>query len=166
MEKIVRLSDEQLKRFRRVLVESGYCSSMQKAKKLTDSAPKCHRVFVDAIDLIEEYIEEYNYDSIEDIADLYIVDDEELYKNSNCGADLLANCTHKIESFIPVDDTPKLPNQPHKKKARGKQKRPTMKHYKVRLPLDVLDQLKELDGTVSGHIRKAVNLYLTQGCNL
>lgn len=46
------------------------------------------------------------------------------------------------------------------KRKRGKQKAPTLQLYPVRLPTEMIEKLQSLDGTVSEHIRQAINHYL------
>jgi hypothetical protein len=48
------------------------------------------------------------------------------------------------------------------KRKRGKQKAPTLQLYPVRLPVEMIEKLQALDGTVSEHIRQAISHYLNE----
>lgn len=137
------LTTDQLKRFRKALVDYQIYPSMFKAIQSTDSAKKCRVAFFQLIDFnrlmfIGDNIPDMG---IDDIHDLYAPDDAP--KETHNKVIQLANEA----------------NQTHNK-VRGKQKSPTMQHYKTRLPVDTLDRLKALDGAVSEHIRQAIDNYL------
>lgn len=167
MLKIPKLTPQQRHRLAKFLFDSQILPSMQAAKKATATDYKCKDIFLKSKHIIDSY-GLFNINIIQDIADLYIIENtKETHKKaelSNCGADLItdkSNCTHKKELslIMEVTENSTAANQTHKK-ARGKQKTPTMEHHRVRLPSDMLKQLKALDGTVSQHIRQAIDQYL------
>lgn len=154
MNKTPQLTPEQQKRFRHWLVKRRLYSSYQKACKATDSHIRIHKVFLQVIG----FCDFFETEEIDDILLAY-----EIYPREqvNCGSDLITeqlNCTHnKVLPLVMENNL--IANQTHKK-VRGKQKSPTMKHYRTRLPTDMLDRLNTLDGPVSEHIRLAINQYL------
>lgn len=160
---IPKLTVEQTKRFRQWLVEYKFCSSMFQASKLTDSPLKCHKTFLKFIDDAEDSALE----DIEDIMILYVLDDNCVH-DKDISEQNLPQCVHNKDSIqnepesVCVHDNAmneqNTTNRVYKK--RGKQKKPVMQHYPVRLPVESLERLKALEGTTSGHIRKAIELYL------
>jgi len=152
---IPKLTVEQTKRFRQWLVKQRFCSSMFQASKQTDSPLKCHKIFLELIhDAEDTALEE-----IEDIMMLYTVDDTNCVHNK----DGIQGEIEPIPSDCVHDNTATEQNITecvHKK--RGKQKKPVMQHYPVRLPVESLERLKDLEGTTSGHIRKAIDRYLSE----
>jgi hypothetical protein len=178
MREVPKLTHEQLKRFRRWLVDARCYPSYQKAIKATDSHVKCRAVFIK----FAPYVGDFEVEGIMDIAEAYMVYD---YTPSNCGSDLLiqpdiepnricdkvdlvfneANCGADLIVEIPnrICDLPiDSLIEPNRicKKPRGKQKAQTMRPLLVKLPIDTIERLKALDGTTSEHIRQAIDNYL------
>lgn len=113
------LTPDQLKRLRVALVHHSMQKSLTAARKATSSMAKCR---VAAVELFQSFgIPK----SLDDVADLYVVDEPEASKNK-----------------------------------RGKGKSPSKKLYPVRLDPAMLEELRSLDGSVSGHIRSAIQQYL------
>lgn len=165
MPKIPKLTPEQRKRLCLALLNSNIYPSMQKAKRALSSDLHCRSVFLQYV----PFFTDSTLESIHDISLLYAADDIKL---SNCTDNKASNCTDDLNTRLTFFDYPdkqisdisnctdnKLSNCTDKK-VRGKQKQPTMTKYDLRISKFVLQRLGQLDGTVSQHIRQAIDNYL------
>lgn len=141
METFPQLTKEQLKRLRLALVENGLAKNSLQAKKNTSSWKSCKDQFLNLVNFSDVF-------GIEDIADLYIVDELPMEtKSIDKKADNQGSDNPGQDHFI--------------KRVRGKGKSPVKLMYPVRLEFDQLERLKQLGGNVSGHIRRAIDAYLS-----
>lgn len=158
------LTLDQLKRFRRFLVQGRFFSTTSKATKATDTPIKCRAIFMQLTNLIDDF----EGLSIEDIYDVYCAPDESLENRVDDKVVQAVTESNYVDNIAVQagDDTNCMDNisagvEPDKKrKGRGKQKAPSMIYYQLAIPGDMLQQLRELEGTVSEHIRRAISFYL------
>ncbi|WP_374087275.1 hypothetical protein [Methylomicrobium lacus] len=140
METYLKLTDDQLKRLRLALVESRLAKNALQAKKMTSSWKSCKEQFINLVHWSDA-------SGLEDIAELYVVDDPFDSKPID----------EKLDD-VPIehvsDDKPV-------KRVRGKGKSPSKLMYPVRLENEQLERLKQLGGNVSAHIRAAIDAYLS-----
>ena len=124
-----KLSKSQLKRLRTILIHYKMAKTPSKARDMTSNNIKCKKI---AIELFTYYgVPKL----IEDIADLYVVEEDPIKEEKP---------TKKIKI----------------KKGRGPGKKPKKVMYPVRFEAHQLSSLKDLGGNVSSHIREAVNRYI------
>lgn len=155
------LTTHQLKIFRHWLVTHGFYPSYTKAIKATGSHTKCHEVFLQVVNLAEESW----LLAIEELLDVYVVDDNETVDCVHDKVDSNTDCvSNKNNTGDCVPDKVDSNTDCVPKKGRGKQKTPTLKHYPVRLSVEVLEQLRQMDGNVSDHIRLAISQYVERNC--
>jgi len=184
------LTPDQLKRLRRVLVEYGVFPSQVKALKATDTAMKCRVSFLQLVKYVDDFsdlgiddiIDMYTVpDAVANRMDNKAVQGEgEVNPVDNKAVQVAVGANHvdnkpvqgvgvlnsmdnkpvqAVEGANAVDNK-ESELEPKKRKGRGKQKAASMAYYTLRLPDDMLQQLKGLEGTVSEHIRRAIGFYL------
>jgi len=134
------LTQDQLKRFRQFLVDCRYAKSFTVARKMTPDKRSCHETFLKAFPQASESI----MSSIEDILDLYAVED-----------DWFPIPESVVPSVNPVVDSKEVG-----KRVRGEGKKPKKSTFLVAFEPIQLERLKQLGGNVSNHIRAAVDSYL------
>jgi hypothetical protein len=131
MEKLPVLSKDQLKRLHHFMEQSGYVASLSAARKITQGPIKVKKVVED----MYSNFDDSSHGSLEDIYDLYLQPDD-----------------LNLESK-PIDNKVN-------RSVRGKGKKENMVLYPVRLEIEQLDNLKQIPGQVSKHIRTAIDVYL------
>lgn len=142
MEKYPELSKDQVSRLQSELIRLGYAKNGVQARKMTSSWKRCKEV---AVDICAMY-DGYEVSSLDDIFDLYLVDD--------------------VFESKPIDKEKELVqivsgDNEVKRRSRGKGKKPEKVMYPIRLEVDQLTRLKDLGGNVSAHIRRAIDAYLS-----
>ena len=141
------LTPEQLKRFRKWLVSEGFAPRFFKSKLAVKNPVTCYINFCFCIDIVKSSPFDFNEITlpIADIVALYVDFARNKYEEELKKSILESNCVHK------------------KPPVRGKQVKPVMKFHTLRLPEESLNQLKELGGNTSAHIRQAIEDYLKNG---
>lgn len=184
------LTPDQLKRLRRVLVEYGVFPSQVKASKATDTAMKCRSSFLQLVKYVDDFsdlgiddiIDMYTVpDAAANCMDNKAVQGEGEVNPVDNKAVQVAVGANPVDNkpvqgvgvLNPMDNKPvqavdsanavdnkESELESKKRRGRGKQKALPMAYYTLRLPDDMLQQLKGLEGTVSEHIRRAISFYL------
>ena len=143
------LTPEQINRFRKWLVSEGFAPSFFKSKLAVDSFARCYKSFCESTEILKNSPFDFNEITlpIADIVALYADYERNKHEEELKKSILEPNCVHK------------------KPPVRGKQVKPVMKFHTLRLPEESLNQLKELGGNTSAHIRQAIEDYLKNGKN-
>ena len=138
-----KLSFEQLKRLRKVLVSYKFFENSIQASKFTAYSYQCKETSL-------KFFNEHNVpEELKDISELYgftprrklpILNDVSSHKNCS--------------------DSTKLTKTNKERKGRGKGKKPSKIMYPVRFEEVQIQNLKDLGGNVSMHIRNAVEQYI------
>jgi len=139
MEKLPVLSKDQLKRLHHFMEQSGYVASLSAARKITQGPIQVKKVVED----IYSTFDDSSDGSLEDIYGLYLQPDDLNLESKPIDKKLSEPIDNKVNRSV-----------------RGKGKKENMVLYPVRLETEQLDNLKQIPGQVSKHIRTAIDVYL------